>query len=247
MPRIRNIKPDFFTSEKVTSLPFRARLTWIGLWTYCDDEGRCRDNARLIKAAVYPLDDLSDEDIQNDLDSLLEVELIRRYSYDGKGYLYIPGWEEHQYVSKPTPSKLPDPPPPGREIPGDSGESPDTPGDPRETPVGNGNGSDKKTRPQLTLLSDSKPDPLERFPEFYAAYPRRVSRRAAEKAWLAAIKRKVSPQHMIDAAVRHADLVRRERTALKYVKYPASWINAGSYDDVTEVRKISDSPFAEWA
>lgn len=40
MAKIRSIKPDFFTSEDVSALPLRARLTWIGLWTHCDDHGR---------------------------------------------------------------------------------------------------------------------------------------------------------------------------------------------------------------
>ena len=57
MARIRSIKPEFFTSEVIASLPLSARLTFIGLWTYVDDNGVGLDNERLILAAVWPLED----------------------------------------------------------------------------------------------------------------------------------------------------------------------------------------------
>jgi hypothetical protein len=97
MARIRNIKPEFFTSEAVSELPLRARLTWIGLWTHCDNHGRARDNVKLIKAAVWPLDDVSLKDIEDDLTTLAEHQRIVRYEVDGKRYLVITNWSEHQY------------------------------------------------------------------------------------------------------------------------------------------------------
>lgn len=110
MPRIRTIKPDFFTSDTVSELPIRARLTWIGLWTHCDDHGRCRDNVRLIKAAVWPLDNVSLRDIEEDLDSLRNHGLIFSYEVDGKNYLQVTSWTEHQKVDRPSKSPIPPPP-----------------------------------------------------------------------------------------------------------------------------------------
>ena len=102
MPRIRTIKPDFFTSDTVSALPLRARLTWIGLWTHCDDYGRCRDNVRLVKAAVWPLDDVSLRDIEGDLDDLEQANVVYRYIVEGKGYLQVTNWTEHQKVDHPS-------------------------------------------------------------------------------------------------------------------------------------------------
>lgn len=240
MARIRTIKPEFFTSEVVASLPLRARLTWIGIWTHADDEGRCRDNAKLIKAAVYPLDDLPAADVEEDLDALADRGLIQRYEVEGKHYFHIPGWHEHQYINKPTPSRLPDPPGAGKtEIPGDP---PETPGNAGGSPVGSGSGKEEKTlSPQAAadaqppLLKIVPPDPLSRFPEFYAAYPKRVDRRRAEKSWVKLIKEKIDPQHMIDAATRYAEATKE--TEIKYIKHPATWLNAGSYDDQLEPKK----------
>ena len=117
MARIRSIKPDFFTSDTVSTLPLRARLTWIGLWTHCDDYGRCRDNVKLVKAAVWPLDDVSLRDVAEDLAALETAGVIYRYAgSDAKQYIQITNWAEHQKVDRPSkstipaPSELPQPP-----------------------------------------------------------------------------------------------------------------------------------------
>lgn len=112
MARIRTIKPSFFASEDVSALPLRARLTWIGLWTHCDDQGRCKDNVRLIKAAVWPLDDVSLREIEEDLDTLAGAGRIVRYESDGQQCLAVVNWDAHQVINRPTPSKLPPPPDP---------------------------------------------------------------------------------------------------------------------------------------
>lgn len=110
MARIRTIKPSFFASEDVSALPLRARLTWIGIWTHCDDQGRCKDNVRLIKAAVWPLDEVSLRDIEEDLDTLAGAGRIVRYESDGQRCLAVVNWDAHQVINRPTPSKLPAPP-----------------------------------------------------------------------------------------------------------------------------------------
>ena len=110
MARIRSIKPSFFRSDDVAALPLRARLTWIGLWTQCDDQGRTKDHARLIKADIWPLDNVSLADIEEDLETLSVHGRIVRYEVDGQRYLEIANWRAHQAIQKPTPSRIPAPP-----------------------------------------------------------------------------------------------------------------------------------------
>lgn len=109
MARIRTIKPGFFESEDVSALPLRARLTWIGLWTQCDDHGRTKDNARLIKARIWPLDDVTLREVEDDLITLAAEGRIVRYEVDGKRYLAIVNWHEHQTINRPSPSNIPPP------------------------------------------------------------------------------------------------------------------------------------------
>lgn len=111
MARIRTIKPEFFTSLTLARVSRSARLTFIGLWTYCDDDGRGRDEARLVKAAIWPLDDdVSAADVEADLAELAAAGLIQRYAVEGSRYLAVRNWNEHQKIGHPTPSKIPAPP-----------------------------------------------------------------------------------------------------------------------------------------
>lgn len=109
MARIRTIKPEFFTSLTIADLTPEQRLTFIGLWTHVDDEGRCIDDPRLIKAAVWPLDDRGAGDIEVDLKALTASSLITRYTLNRKRYLAVTNWHEHQRINRPTSSNLPDP------------------------------------------------------------------------------------------------------------------------------------------
>ena len=40
MPRIRYLKPEFFTDEDIGYLTVKARLGYSGLWCHADREGR---------------------------------------------------------------------------------------------------------------------------------------------------------------------------------------------------------------
>ncbi|MCF3101471.1 hypothetical protein IPZ58_07740 [Streptomyces roseoverticillatus] len=109
MARIRTIKPEFFTSLTIADLPLSARLTFIGLWTHVDDDGRCVDEPRLVRAAVWPLDDRTAGDVEDDLRRLHDASLIVRYEHSGRRYLAVRSWREHQRIDKAKPSKLPAP------------------------------------------------------------------------------------------------------------------------------------------
>ena len=111
MARIRTVKPEFFTSVSVAELTRDARLAWIGLWTHVDDAGRCADEPRLIKAALFPLDDdMPAERVEQLLVELGATGRIVRYEVDGRRYLQVVGFREHQRIDKPKPTKLPPPP-----------------------------------------------------------------------------------------------------------------------------------------
>lgn len=110
MPRIRTIKPEFFGSLTIGRLSLRARLTAIGLLPYVDDAGRGLDEPRLIKAAVWPLDDeIRHEDVADDLSELEAVRWLERWTDEetGRPLLRVRSFLEHQRINRPTPSKLP--------------------------------------------------------------------------------------------------------------------------------------------
>lgn len=109
MKRIRTIKPEFFTSEDVTALPLAVRLTFIGLWLYADDYGRENARASLVRAAVWPEDDLTTAEIDEHLLRLAESNMIQLYTVADRTYFQITNWAKHQRVDKPSRSNIPEP------------------------------------------------------------------------------------------------------------------------------------------
>jgi hypothetical protein len=109
MARIRSIKPEFFTSLTIAEQPLSARLTFIGLWTYVDDNGVGQADPRLIRAAIWPLEEAPDilQRTREDLRSLQEGRLITLYEASGRPLVHISSWDEHQKVSHPRKPRFP--------------------------------------------------------------------------------------------------------------------------------------------
>jgi hypothetical protein len=115
MPRIRYLKPEFFSDEDLSELPFETRLTFAGLWCFADKAGRLEDRPKFLKAMIFPYDKV---DIEKQLSSLSNgkhengIPFIHRYEIEGKRFIQILTWEKHQ---KPhhteAESKIPPAPP----------------------------------------------------------------------------------------------------------------------------------------
>lgn len=113
MARIRTIKPEFWTDEKVVALTPLARLLFIGMWNFVDDEGRGEYSPSRLKLQILPADSADSSML---LGEIRREELILVYSVDGKEYFQVRNFAKHQKVDKRTPSKYP-PPPSSAEIP----------------------------------------------------------------------------------------------------------------------------------
>lgn len=97
MPRIRTVKPEFFTSETMAKCGPWARLLAIGLMQRADSHGRMKWVPRQILGDVFPWDD----DVE--LEPLaLELEacgFLCRYEAGGSKYAELPGFRSHQRLS----------------------------------------------------------------------------------------------------------------------------------------------------
>lgn len=108
MSRIRTIKPEFWSDEKVVECSTNARLLFIGLWNFCDDCGRHSLSPKQIKALVFPADDFSLHDILGMIDELSTNGLISIYEVENKKYFYVIGWK-HQRIDRPQEPRCPAP------------------------------------------------------------------------------------------------------------------------------------------
>ena len=99
MPRIRYLKPEFFSDEDLAELPFQARLTFAGLWCYADKAGRLEDRPKFLKAMIFPYDNV---DMEKQLDMLSNgkhengMPFIQRYKANGSKLIQIIKWDKHQ-------------------------------------------------------------------------------------------------------------------------------------------------------
>lgn len=105
--RIRSIKPEFWRSDDIAALPLSARLLFIGLWSYVDDNGVGSDKVSSIAADLFAPDLEVDPTetfrrVSVDTACLSERGLIVRYKAGGKALLFVTNWERHQLVKNPS-------------------------------------------------------------------------------------------------------------------------------------------------
>lgn len=93
MPKIRGIKPEFWTDEDITELTIAARLLFMGLWTYACDNGHLQDKSKQIKMRVLPADDCNVAELLRELEG---KGLIRR----ANGWITVPNFVKHQKPDK---------------------------------------------------------------------------------------------------------------------------------------------------
>lgn len=189
MARIRTIKPTAFTSRSLAAVSIPARWMFAGLWTYADDEGRGDAEPRLIKAAVFPLDDeVTPADVSAMLLELGNEGVIRLYDVSGRSYFQVVHWW-HQKVSHPSPSGIPPEP---------SGNSPEN----SRNPVGN---AQESTNTGPVETSEIIPEPLRSPPETFAP-DRDLYRdrdREGESALRAPAREATTPQTIVGEWIDH--------------------------------------------
>lgn len=108
--RIRTVKPEFWKSETLAEVSLEATHLFVGLFNYVDDEGRAKGNINLIKAELFPLrEEISRGTVAEWLRELHSIGVVESYTVNGRDYIHLPTFLEHQRISKPQKSKLPPP------------------------------------------------------------------------------------------------------------------------------------------
>jgi len=248
MARTRSIKPGFFDNEILGDLPPLTRLLFIGLWTIADREGRLEDKPRRIKKILLGYDDVDADGVDKMLQSLHDTGFIFRYSIDGNNYIQIVNFLKHQNPH--IREKASEIPPPPAELITKHHESPiHTPdlhgaGTVQATPItvnlspSTGNLLPTTDNPPEGGDDDGEPDKQpkkslleQRFDEFWAAYPKKVGKKAAWSAF-----KKVKPDaelfdKIMTAIGRAKATWQWQRENGRYIPNPKTWLNEGRWDD----------------
>jgi hypothetical protein len=83
------------------------------------------------------------------------------------------------------------------------------------------------------------------FNEFYALYPRKQGRRAAEKSWQRLSM--IEQQDAYDALSNHIEYWKLKQTEKDFIPHPATWINQGRWEDELDMEvKKNKKPDLPW-
>ena len=105
----RIIKESICTSDSIDELSWFEEVMFYRLIVNCDDYGRFDGRIPVIKNRLFPLkENITAESVKDGINKLASAGLVFLYETDGKPYLYLPTWNDHQNVRAKR-SKYPEP------------------------------------------------------------------------------------------------------------------------------------------
>lgn len=231
MARIRNIKPDFWTDSKIVVLSPLARLFFIGMWNFAVcDIGHVKDDPDALKLQILPTDDVDGEVLIEEL--VKAGRVVRLDLAEGRTFLHVPRFTDHQNLSvrwsprcpacKEQQPKLVNGDQPSADVLIFEELSPKM-----TRRGGEGRGREEKTSSSASRPTADDPD----FVRFWEAYPRKVGKGEARKAWTKVLKSGVDLERVIAGAERYRDDPQRRRKGDEYTKHPGPWLNAERWTD----------------
>ena len=104
----RIIKESICTSDTIDELSVFEEVVFYRLIVNCDDFGRFDARPKVLSAKLFPLRDISVEQMQEAVNGLCKAGLIFVYTVDGRPYLQMTTWDKHQ-SKRAKKSKYPSP------------------------------------------------------------------------------------------------------------------------------------------
>ena len=212
----RILREGVLTSERVNALSLQAEIFYRRLMSVVDDYGRYFAHPALLRASCYPLrlNQTKEYHISSWLQELSESGLIFVYEKGETKYLEIQEFRQRQRYD----SKYPDPKTVSKTVsktvPRTTDPNCDTP-TPTPTPTPFKEGGVGETR----------------FEQFWAAYPRKVGKQEARKAW-----DDLRPSAaLVETILKAVEAQRRWPQWVKdggqFIPYPATWLNGDRWTD----------------
>ncbi|WP_174545635.1 hypothetical protein [Nocardiopsis dassonvillei] len=113
MPRIRTIKPEFWSSPGIEATSPWSRLLFIAMWNWADDAGRGTCQLRELQAFAFPYDEddavATMAGFKSTLAEVRDQYDVTFYKVGGRPYYAIPSWKRHQRNERTAKSKYPAP------------------------------------------------------------------------------------------------------------------------------------------
>jgi len=223
----RWLKADILTSERWNAQSFVAQNVYVRLLLVADDYGNYDGRYPVLLSAIDPLRTITPEILPGIIDELCEADLVRRYVVEGKPYLHVPRFHER-------PRSKPKYPLPSEEIQGCTQLHAIANNCPLPTST--------STSTSTSTLGTNVPSPPDggggRFDLFWQAYPKKVGKQAAIRAWKKINVAPILLKAMLDKIEEQKASRQWKRDGGQYIPNPATWLNQGRWDD--EVERADD-------
>lgn len=226
----RILKESICTSENIDQLtPFQESFFY-RLMVNCDDYGRFDARPKILASKLYPLRNLNTGHVTEALKALQEADLIVLYEVDGHMFLQIKTWDRHQQIRAKR-SKFPAYDSRCNQMISDDSICPRNPiqSNPIRNPYPNPNPTRGRAR-ETDTEDDSG------FDVFWEAYPNKVAKQDAIKAW-----KKIKPDKellgkIMSGLAKWIASDEWSREGGRFIPHPSTWLNGRRWED--EVRRV---------
>ena len=226
----RILKESIKSSPQIDSLSWFEEVLYYRLIVSADDYGCMDGRTILLKNELFPLKDtVTKKAVDDAINHLASVGLLRKYTANGMPYLFFPTWEKHQRVRNHY-RKYPEPP---ENFLTDTCQSID--GQMAATCLHESNPIQSESISESE--SNASAGACGAFDRFWSAYPKKVGKEAARKAF-AKVK---APIDILIAAIEQQKTSRQwTKDNGQYIPNPATWLNQGRWEDegYTPAKKV---------
>lgn len=207
----RYLKPGIRDSATIDNLSPVAEILYYRLLVTVDDFGRYDARPAMIKSQCFPVkDSMTPEKCQKALQELADAGMILAYSIDGKPYLQIQKWD-----NKPRATES--------HFPAYSDTCIQTYTDVKHP----------HTNVPLTVTvtkTETVTETETGFAEFWAQYPKRVSKQDAAKAWKAG-KCERDKDAILAAVAKQRESPNWRKDGGQFIPHPATYLNRRRWED----------------
>ena len=226
----RIIKESICTSDEIDQLTAFQEVFFYRLIVHCDDYGRMDARPKILSSTLFPLKDLRTAQIEDALRALTSAELVTLYTVGGKPFLQMNTWNKHQRV-RDSKEKYPgidqaDNEPP--RVAASCGETPQVTASRGLNPIQSESKSESKSE---SNPNDRRAALTAAFDTFWAAYPRHMGKKAAQKAF-----EKIAPDEgLLNTMLKALALWKTSQQWTKdggqFIPHPATWLNGRRWED----------------
>jgi hypothetical protein len=222
------------------SMSMTAKAAWTPLWMQCDDHGIFEWKPIVLKALIFPADNV---DFSSVLDELVKLGCVRRLELEGKSYGLVRNFARYQRPKNPSYRHFK-----ADNLPTDIASYigvrgaippvlPQSSPSPAENPPQRKEEGGKREEIKESIQTPAKPQARasDEFERFKKAFPRRDGANPwhpAEKKFSALVKTGVDPEIIIRAAL---ELAREEgargNVGTKFIPQAVTWLNQQRFQD----------------